>query len=85
MATRQDFETRFSQAGKEIDELVADAREEYREERQELKDKWSALDTKKNNLADDTEETWNDVKDEMEEGWNDVKASYDDLKRRLAD
>ncbi len=84
MTTKKEFEGRFEETGKNIDEMVADTRDNFREERQELKDKWSAMNTKKSSLADDTEDTWKEVKDEMEEGWQEMKDSYEDLKHRLS-
>jgi len=84
MTTRQEFETGFSKTGESIDKLLADTRETMREERQTLKDKWIALDTKRKGVADDTEETWNGVKAEMEEGWKDIKDSYEDIKKNFS-
>lgn len=85
MATKQDFEGRFEETGKNIDEMIADTRDNLREERQELKNKWNTINDRKSSLVDDTEETWEEVKDEMEEGWEEVKDSYEDLKHKLSD
>ncbi len=85
MTTKQDFNTRFEEAGREIDEMVGNAREEYREERQELKDKWNRLDERRKEVAGYGDDRWEEFKDELEETWNDVKMSYEDLRKRLAD
>lgn len=85
MTTRTDFETRFAKTGRDIDEMISDTKDTYREERQALKDKWNDLDTRRTELADESESAWDEVKDEFEEGWNDVKDSYEDLKHKLSD
>ncbi len=82
---RQDFDTRFSAIGADIDTILADEREDYREERQELKDKWNRLDTRRTELAGKDDSAWEEFKDELQEGWDDIKRTYDDLKRRLGD
>lgn len=83
MITRQDFETRLAQMGRDIDEMLNDDREEYREERQELKNRWDRLETRRMEIANEGESAWERFKDEMEEGWNDIKDSFDDLRKRF--
>jgi hypothetical protein len=83
MTTKQDFETRFSQMGDDIDDMVADGREDLREERQSLKDTWNRLDTRRAELADKDDSAWEEFKDEMEQGWEAIKRDFDDVKRRF--
>ncbi len=85
MATKEELETGFSRLGEDIDGMFSDAREDYRKERQELKDKWNRLNTRRGEIADKGDDAWEGFKDEMEEGWNDVKVSYEDLKHKLSD
>ena len=84
MATKKEFEGKFEETGKNIDEMIADTQENFREEWQGLKDKWDEMNTKRSSLVDDSEDAWDDVKDEMEDGWKDIKDSYEDLKHKLS-
>jgi phage-related minor tail protein len=84
MTTREDFETRFTQMGRDIDEMLSDDREEYREERRELKDRWDRLEQRRMEMNAKGDSAWEEFKDEMEDGWNNIKDSFDDLRRRLS-
>lgn len=84
MTTREDFDTRFTQMGKEIDDMLADEREEYREERKELKDKWNRLEERRTEMNTRGENAWEEFKDELEKGWNDIKSSFDGLRKRFS-
>lgn len=70
--------------GRDIDDMLADAREDYREERQELKDKWDRLEERRVEIEKEGDSAWDRFKDEIEDGWNNIKDSFDDLRRRLA-
>lgn len=83
MTTREDFETRFSQMGNDIDDMISDEREELREERQKLKDKWNTLEMRRTEISDKGESAWEEFKDEIESGWEDIKRDFDDVKRRF--
>lgn len=85
MTTKKDFENRFAETGRNIDEMVADTHETLREERQALRNKWDTLETKRADAAAQGDDRWEEMKGEMEDGWNDVKASYEDLKHKLSD
>lgn len=83
MTKRNDFEKKFAQTGKNIDDMVGDVREDFREERQALRNKWDMLETKRAGLADDGDDAWDDIKDDMEEGWKDIEDSYANLKKNF--
>lgn len=83
MTTRQDFETRFTKMGRDIDEMLSDDREEYREERQELKNRWDSLEARRMEIANEGDSAWEKFKDEMQSGWEDIKTSFDDLRKRF--
>ena len=85
MTTKTDFETKFAETGRNIDEMILDTRENYREERQELRNKWDKLEARRTELADQGDDKWEEVKTEFEEGWEEVKNSYEDLKEKLSD
>ena len=84
MTTRKDFETKFAETGRNIDEIVSDTRESMREERQNLRRKWDDLETKRAEVADKGDDVWDTIKSEMEEGWKDVQDSYDDIKENFS-
>ncbi len=85
MTTKTDFETKFAETGRNIDEMILDTRENYREERQELRNKWDKLEASRTELADQGDDKWEEVKTEFEEGWEEVKNSYEDLKEKLSE
>lgn len=85
MTPKEDFETRLGVFGRKIDELVADAREEYREERQELKDRWNRLESRRVEVVAKGDSAWEEFKDDLEEEWNDIKRSYEDLRKRFGE
>ena len=80
MTTKKEFSGRFEETGKNIDNMVSNASETLRKERQDLKNRWNALDKKRSDVSDDDNNAWDDVKDEMEEGWKDIQDTYDDMK-----
>ena len=80
MTTKKEFEGRFEETGKNIDKIVSNASETLRKERQDLKNKWNALDKKRTDVVDNDDSAWDDIKDEMEEGWQDIQDTYDDMK-----
>lgn len=83
MTTREDFETRFTQMGQDIDEMLSDDREDYREERIAIKDKWNRLDVRRAEISSQGDSAWEKFKDEIEDGWNDLKMSFEDLRKRF--
>lgn len=83
MTTKKDFETKFKETGKHIDEMITDTRENFREERQELRNKWDRLETRRAEVTDQDESKWEEVKDSFEADWQDIKDSYEDLKGKL--
>lgn len=83
MTTREDFETRFTQMGQDIDEMLSDEREDYREERIAIKDKWNRLDVRRSEISSQGDSAWEKFKDEIEDGWNDIKMSFEDLRKRF--
>jgi hypothetical protein len=85
MTTRTDFEKGFAETGRHIDEMIADTRENFREERQELRNKWDKLEMRRTEIVDEGDDKWEEVKVEFEEGWRDIKDSYEDLKHKLSD
>lgn len=84
MTTREDFDTRFEQMGRDIDDMIADDREELREERLALKNKWDRLNARRSEIDTEGESAWEKFKDEMNDGWEDIKSSFEDLKNRFA-
>ncbi len=83
MATKKEFEGRFEETGKNIDQMLSNTSDKFREERQELKNKWNTLDEKRGGVADNDDSAWDNVKEEMEEGWNDLQDSYNDMKENF--
>ncbi len=58
MTTKKEFSGRFEETGKNIDKMVSNASETLRKERQDLKNKWNALDKKRTDVADDDNNAW---------------------------
>lgn len=84
MTTRTDFESRFAETGRNIDEMVADTREEYREERNALKTKWSDMQKEWDAVEDKSDSTWDTIKDKWEEGLRDIEDTYKDMKHNFS-
>lgn len=84
MTTRKEFEAKFKETGKNIDELVSNTSENFRDERTKLKDKWHEMDQKRASVAEDDESAWDEVKEEMHEGWDHMEKSYQDLKHKIS-
>jgi hypothetical protein len=85
MTTKGDFEREMGELGEEIDTMVDDGQEEYRQEKANLKEQWSHLDTKRKDLVDIADDAWDDFKDDMEHGIDEVRGAYKDLKRKIGE
>ncbi len=85
MTTRTDFEDKFAETGKNIDNMVEDTRMGYKEKHQLLKEKWEKLKVRHDSVNDKDDGAWEGIKDELEEGWKDVEDSYDDIKKNFGE
>ena len=83
MSTKKDFEEKFDELGKDIETLKGELGTGYRQEKENLKERWDHLDTKMEHVEDAVEDIWEDMKDDMEEGLDNLRGSYDQLQRRM--
>ena len=83
METKEQFKKAFDELGLKINLLAEEAKDEYKEKTQNLKNRWDILKEKWGNLTERGSETWENTKERFKGGMRELQASYDDLKEKI--